>query len=159
MVLMISVLVGSNIFLSFVVAPVIFSNFDKITAGSIMQLIFPYYFKINWILGIVIYTIIGVLSFKDREIVKSLKWFLISVGCVVILNMAQDRALLPMTKSIQEEYVELLKENQIEKAEILHSRFSKIHGISSGINLTTLVIEIFLLYNFLSFLKNCQKNI
>ncbi len=123
-----------------------------------MQLIFPYYFKINWILGVVIYTIIGVLSFKDKEIVKSLKWFLISVGMVVILNMAQDRAIFPMSKSIQQEYVELVKENQQKKAQILHSKFSKIHGISSVINLTTMLLETFLLYNFLSFLKISRKD-
>lgn len=122
-----------------------------------MQLIFPYYFKINWVLGIVIYTIIGILSFKEKEIVKSLKWFLLSIGAIVILNMAQDRALFPMAKSIQLEYVELLKENQTEKAEILHSQFSKIHVISSFINITTLALELFILYNFLSFFKKSRN--
>jgi len=151
--LMISVLIGSNVFLSFVVAPVLFSNFDKIAAGSIMQLIFPYYFKINWILGIVIYTIIGVLSFKDKEIVKSLKWFLVSIGAIVILNMAQDRSLLPMAQSIQNQYVQALEEKQNEKAKVLYSQFSTVHKVSSFVNITTMILEIFLLYNFLSFLK------
>ncbi|WP_028950452.1 DUF4149 domain-containing protein [Sulfurihydrogenibium subterraneum] len=158
-VLLISILIGSNVFLSFVVAPVLFSNFDKITAGSIMQLIFPYYFKINWILGVVIYTIIGVLSFKDKEIVKTLKWFLVSVGAIVILNMAQDRSLLPMAKSIQREYVQALEEKQKEKAETLHSQFSNVHTVSSVINVTTMILEIFLLYNFLSFLKINRKEL
>lgn len=150
---MISVLIGSNVFLSFVVAPVLFSNFDKIASGSIMQLIFPYYFKINWILGIVIYTIIGVLSFKDKEIVKSLKWFLVSIGAIVILNMAQDRSLLPMAQSIQNQYVQALEEKQNEKAKVLYSQFSTVHKVSSFVNITTMILEIFLLYNFLSFLK------
>ncbi len=124
-----------------------------------MQLIFPYYFKINWILGVVIYTIIGVLSFKDKEIVKTLKWFLVSVGAIVILNMAQDRSLLPMAKSIQREYVQALEEKQKEKAETLHSQFSNVHTVSSVINVTTMILEIFLLYNFLSFLKINRKEL
>jgi len=149
--LLISLLIGSNVFLSFVVAPVIFSNFDKITAGGIMQLIFPYYFKINWVLGIVIYTVIGVLSLKDKYIVKRLKWFLVSVGGLVILNMAQDRAIFPMAKSTQQGYIEAVQQNQTQKAEALHSQFSTLHGISSVINLITLVLEVLLLYNFLRF--------
>ncbi|SNZ02124.1 protein of unknown function [Persephonella hydrogeniphila] len=148
--LLLGVLVGFNIFFSFIVAPLLFSNFEHRTAGEITNVIFPYYFGSGWIIGIVIYTLLGIKSFKDKEIIKKYRGFVIGIFILVITHMALHKTVLPVARSINIQYYRELEEGNKEKALELKSKFKTVHGISSGINLFNLALEIYLFqYYFL----------
>ncbi|MCX7760306.1 MAG: DUF4149 domain-containing protein [Hydrogenothermaceae bacterium] len=147
--MVLSLLFGGMIFFTFIVGPVLFSNFDSKLAGSVMNLIFPYYFKIQWIGGIIIYTLIGIYSYIDKEAIKRLKLFLILVGLFVIIGMALDRAIYPTAKSLLLEYYNLVQENHIETAKDIKEKFDTFHKISSTLNMINIIIMTGLIFTFL----------
>lgn len=149
--MILSLLFGGMVFFTFFVGPVLFSNLDSKLAGSIMNLIFPYYFKMQWISGILIYTLIGIYSYLDKEAIKKLKLFLILVGLFVIIGMALDRAIYPTAKSFILEYYSLIQENHIEAAKNMKEKFDTFHKISSGLNMMNIIIVSGLILTFLKF--------
>ncbi len=153
--LLLGILIGFNILLSFFITPTIFSNLDRETAGNLVSLIFPKYFISGWIIGIIIYTFIGFKSIKDKEIIKNLKWFLVGIAIIIILYMAEYKTVLPLAEHIREEYLTLLKEGKEQEALNIKSTFSKIHIISTIINFSNLIIA---LYLFLYFYYKTVKN-
>ncbi|WP_456399598.1 DUF4149 domain-containing protein [Persephonella sp.] len=147
--LLIGILIGFNIFFSYIVGPILFSNLGNKYAGEIMNLIFPYYFASGWIIGIVIYTLFALKSIKDKELIKKFKRFIIALGLIIILSMALHKTILPVAKQLNYQYYSLLKENENSKAEEVKEKFKKIHGISSSINLINLILEIYIFQHFL----------
>jgi len=148
--LLLGVLVGFNIFFSFIVAPLLFSNFDHRSAGEVTNLIFPYYFGSGWVIGIIIYTLFGIKSIKDKEIIKKYKGFVIGILVLVITHKALHKTVLPVARSINIQYYQELEEGNKEKASELKSKFKTVHGISSAVNLFNLALEIYLFqYYFL----------
>ncbi len=151
--LSLSILLGSNVFLTFIVAPQLFSNFDHRLAGEITNVIFPYYFAGGWILGIFIYTLIAIKSIQKKEVVKQLKWFFIALSILIISYMALHRTLLPIGQNLNSQYYELLDQKKEKEAEIYKKKFATIHAVSSSLNLVNLVIEIYLIYGFFVFIR------
>jgi len=147
--LFIGILIGFNIFFTFIVAPVLFSNFDHKHAGEIMNLIFPYYFSSGWILGIAIYTLFALKTIKDKKIIKKFKLFVVSLGLLIILNMALHKTVLPIARSLNFQYYALLKENKKEEASKVKEKFKKVHAFSSSVNMINLILEIYLFQHFL----------
>ncbi|HCB69238.1 MAG TPA: DUF4149 domain-containing protein [Persephonella sp.] len=143
------VLAGFNIFLTFIVAPVLFSNLDNRHAGEIMNLIFPYYFSSGWILGIAVYSLFALKTVKNKEIIKKFKLFVVALGLLIILNMALHKTVLPIARSLNIQYYTLLKEDKKEEAKIVKDKFKKVHAVSSSINLINLILEIYLFQHFL----------
>jgi len=107
-------LLGGSIFITFIYTPYIFSHYSTKEAGEIVSKIFPFYFKFGWIIGIIIYTLIGALSLKEKEIIKKLKWFIIATAVLILISMALDRAILPITEGLKSEYYDLLNEGTLE---------------------------------------------
>ena len=155
--LSLGILVGSNVFLTFVVAPQLFSNFDHRLAGEITNVIFPYYFAGGWIIGIFIYTLIAVKSIKRKEIVRKLKWFVIALSLVIISYMALHRTLLPIGQQINSKYYELLDQKKDKEAEKYKHKFATVHAISSSLNMINLLLEIYLMYGFFVFIKEDEN--
>ena len=135
-----------------------FSHYSTKEAGEIVSKVFPLYFKSGWIIGIIIYTLVGVLSVKEKEIIKKLKWFVIATAFLILISMALDRAILPVAEGLKSEYYDLLNEGKQNEAKIIFSRFKTFHWISSVLNLINIVIEIFMLIYILKFLKNFRKS-
>ncbi len=156
--LSLSILLGSNVFLTFIVAPQLFSNFDHRLAGEITNVIFPFYFAGGWILGIFVYTLIAVKSIQNKEIVRELKWFIIALSLLVISYMALHRTLLPIGQNINSQYYEMLDQKKEKEAEKYKKQFSTVHAISSSLNLANLIIEIYLLYGFFVFVRKEDKS-
>ncbi len=155
--LSLSILIGSNIFLTFVVAPQLFSNFDHRLAGEITNVIFPYYFAGGWILGIVVYTLIAVKSIQKKEIVKQLKWFIIALSLMIISYMALHRTLLPIGQDLNSKYYELVDQKKEKEAEKYKEKFATVHAVSSSLNLVNLIIEVYLLYGFFIFIRKEEE--
>lgn len=137
---------GATVFFTFIVAPAVFSGMDSRQAGFVMNLIFPYYFKVGWISGIVIYTLIGIYTFLKKDAIKEVRPILIALFFVVIINMALDRAVLPTSKSILIEYYQLVDDGKFKEAKSLKERFDTLHTISSVLNLLHLSILVYMLY-------------
>ncbi len=148
--LLIGILIGFNIFMTFIVTPQLFSHFDHRLAGEITNLLFPFYFASGWIIGIVIYTLIALQSIKDKFIVKRLKGFVIALTVLILLYMAEHKTLLPIGQQINSQYYALLDEGKKEEAQIFKEKFKKVHMISSSINILNLLLLLFLFYNYLS---------
>jgi hypothetical protein len=151
-------LLGGSIFITFIYTPYLFSHYSTKEAGEIVSKIFPFYFKSGWIIGIIIYTLVGVLSVKEKEIIKKLKWFVIATAVLILISMALDRAILPVAEGLKSEYYDLLNEGKQNEANIIFNRFKTFHWISSVLNLINICIEIFMLIYILKFLKNFRKS-
>ena len=155
--LLLGILLGFNIFLTFIVAPLMFSHFDNRLAGEIMNTIFPVYFSSGWIIGLLIYTLIAVLSIKDKNIIRNLKSFIIALSLVILSYMALHKAVLPLAQNLNNGYYALLDEGKKEEADKLHKKFKKIHVLSSSLNILNLLLLAFLFYNFYSNLMKREK--
>ncbi|WP_457642535.1 DUF4149 domain-containing protein [Persephonella sp.] len=147
--LLIGVLIGFNIFFTFIVAPLIFSNLEHKYAGEITNLIFPYYFGSGWILGILIYTLFAFRSIKYKEIVIEFKRFIVVLGLLIVLHMALHKTILPIGQNLNYQYYALLEENKVKEAAAVKGKFKKLHMISSSINLINLILELYLFQHYL----------
>jgi len=151
-------LLGGSMFITFIYTPYLFSHYSTKEAGEIASKIFPFYFKSGWIIGIIIYTLVGALSVKEKEIIKKLKWFVIATAVLILISMALDRAILPIAEGLKSQYYDLLNEGKQNEAEIIFGRFKTFHGISSVLNLINIIIEVFMLIYILKFLKKIRKS-
>ena len=155
--LLIGVITGFNIFLSYIVAPLLFSNLDHRQAGEIMNIIFPYYFASGWIIGIVIYSLVGLKSIKDKHIIKNFKWFIIGILILILTHMALHKTVLPIARNINAQYYSAIDKGEKEKAAEIKSKFKTIHGISSVINVFNLILEIYLFQYYFLKVRRLKK--
>jgi len=112
----------------------------------------PFYFASGWIVGLVVYTLIAVLSVKNKFIIKQLKWFIILLSILIISFMALYRAILPVGQTLNNQYYALLDSKKEKEAEEVKQKFSKVHMISSTLNITNIIIEFFLFYTFFNYI-------
>jgi len=150
--LLLGYLIGTGVFFTFIVAPSIFSSFETRLAAEITNVIFPFYFASGWIVGLVVYTLIAVLSVKNKFIIKQLKWFIILLSILIISFMALYRAILPVGQTLNNQYYALLDSKKEKEAEEVKQKFSKVHMISSTLNITNIIIEFFLFYTFFNYI-------
>ena len=145
--LLLGILAGFNIFLTFILAPKLFSTFDSRLAGEVMNSIFPYYFASGWVIGLVVYSLIAILSVKNKNIINQLKVPIIALSLLIISYMALHKTVFPLGQATINQYYALKDSGKTEDAEKLKSKFKNIHTISSTLNMINLIIIIFLLYS------------
>ncbi len=155
--LLIGVIAGFNIFFSYIEAPLIFSHLDHRHAGEIMNIIFPYYFASGWIVGIILYTLIGIKSIRDKQIIKKYKGFVIGVLILVITHMALHKTVLPIGKNLSAQYYSAVDKGEKKKASELKLKFKTVHGISSAINVFNLILEIYLFQYYFLRVRRLKK--
>ncbi len=155
--LLIGVILGFNIFFSYIVAPLLFSNLDHRQAGEIMNIIFPYYFASGWIVGIIIYSLVGIKSVKDKDIIKNFKWFIVGIFVLILTHMALHKTVLPIARNINIQYYSAIDKGEEKKAAELRSKFKTIHGISSTINVFNLILEIYLFQYYFLRVRRLKK--
>lgn len=146
--ILLSLMFGASIFFTFVVGPALFSGLDKKTAGYAMNLIFPYYFKIQWLGGVIVYMFVGLYSYFKKSAINTLKYFMFSLFVLVIINMAMDRAIVPLSNDILTQYYETLKEGDTAAATILKDRFDNLHMVSYWLNMVHIFVISYLVYSF-----------
>ena len=100
------IILGIMLFFSFVVAPVVFTTLDEENARKFIRRIFPYYYKVN--LGISLLILLILLFTNNFEI----KFYLILV--VAILFAISNYLLMPMINKFRDE-------NQDKKFKYLHT--------------------------------------
>ena len=90
-----SIILGIMLFFSFVVAPVVFTTLDEENARKFIRRIFPYYYKVN--LGISLLILLILLLISNFGI----KFYLILV--VAILFAISNYLLMPMINKFRDE--------------------------------------------------------
>lgn len=155
--LLLGIYIGFNIFFSFIVAPLLFSNLNHRLAGEITNLIFPYYFASGWIIGIGIYTLIALKSIKEKNIIKEIKGFLIGLVFLIIFSMALHKTILKIGQETNQQYYQLIDKGKKEEAQQIKSQFKTIHTISTIINFSNLIIAIYLFVYFCLYTQKARK--
>ena len=120
---MTSIILGIMLFFSFVVAPVVFTTLDEENARKFIRRIFPYYYKVN--LGISLLILLILLFTNNFET----KFYLVLV--VAILFAISNYLLMPMINKFRDE-------NQDKK-------FKYSHFISVAINFAQMVLLVLIL--------------
>ena len=120
------IILGIMLFFSFVVAPVVFTTLDEENARKFIRRIFPYYYKVN--LGISL-LILLILLFTSNF---GIKFYLILV--VAILFAISNYLLMPMINKFRDE-------NQDKK-------FKYLHAISVIFNFIQILILIVILFRY-----------
>jgi hypothetical protein len=124
---------GSIIFFSFFVAPVVFKTLDREKAGEIVGIIFPRYYKLGYVCGALI-----LLSFLMTGDV-GLKWC--AWGIMVIGSSLAGLIINPKAKNIKEQ----LKSSPENKKLILEAKFKTLHSLSVKLNALVLFSGLWLL--------------
>tara|TARA_Y100000768_G_scaffold231126_1_gene174554 strand:+ start:954 stop:1352 length:399 start_codon:yes stop_codon:yes gene_type:complete len=120
------IILGIMLFFSFVVAPVVFTTLDEENARKFIRRIFPYYYKVN--LGISL-LILLILLFKNNF---EIKFYLILV--VAILFAISNYLLMPMINKFRDQ-------NQDKK-------FKYTHSISVIFNFIQMLILLFIMFKY-----------
>ena len=120
------IILGIMLFFSFVVAPVVFTTLDEENARKFIRRIFPYYYKVN--LGISL-LILLILLFKNNF---EIKFYLILV--VAILFAISNYLLMPMINKFRDE-------NQDKK-------FKYSHSISVIFNFIQILILLVIMFRY-----------
>jgi uncharacterized membrane protein len=128
--------IGSIIFFSFFAAPVIFKTLEREKAGEVVGIIFPRYYLIGYISGVIALVILLITSqsFTDIKLIL----ILIMLSCSVFAGQIvgpKARNLKPMIKS----------EEDSEKLEELKAQFGKLHSLSVKLNGAVLLLGLVLL--------------
>ena len=128
--------IGSIIFFSFFVAPVIFKTLEREKAGEVVGIIFPRYYLIGYIAGVLSLAslLLSSQSFADIKLIL----ILIMLMCYLFAGKVvgpKAKSLKPMIKS----------EEDSKKLEELKAKFSKLHSLSVKLNGAVLLLGILLL--------------
>jgi hypothetical protein len=124
---------GSIIFFSFFVAPVVFKTLDREKAGEIVGIIFPRYYKLGYICGALIllcFLMIGEVG---------LKWC--AWGIMVLGSGLAGLVINPKAKKIKEQ----LKSSPENEILPLEAKFKTLHSLSVKLNALVLFSGLWLL--------------
>jgi hypothetical protein len=124
---------GSIIFFSFFVAPVVFKTLDREKAGEIVGIIFPRYYKLGYICGALI-----LLSFLMTDNV-GLKWC--AWGVMVLGSGLAGLVINPKAKKLKEQ----LKSSPENEIPTLEAKFKTLHSLSVKLNALVLFSGLWLL--------------
>ena len=120
---LISIILGTMLFFSFVVAPVTFTALNEENARKFIRKIFPYYYNVNLVISLL------VLIYFTSQKIFSIDFYLILT--ISILFAISNYILMPL--------INKYKDNNQER------KFKYSHSISVLINFIQIVFLIFLL--------------
>ena len=124
--LLIAFWVGGAALFTFVLTPTLFRSFDRDTAGTIVGVLFPGYFKVGLICGVLA---LGCLLFTREK-----RWLVSSIIIVAMLVVTSLQAFViePRAAAIKKEIPSFVT---TPKDHPLRQQFSKLHGMSAAGNL------------------------
>ena len=110
--------VGSIIFFSFFVAPIVFKNLKPEKAGELVGIIFPYYYMVGYVCGTLIFVVL--LSIGTA----GLKWFAWSI--MMVGTASAGLTVNPKAKTLKKR----LKDSSKAEKPALEARFKVLHSLS-----------------------------
>jgi uncharacterized membrane protein len=141
--------IGSMVFFSFIAAPAIFKTFDRKTAGEIVGAIFPKYFLLEEVAVALALVTLGLLGSKigfTGGVKAALAILAVMGGLVFYSGMVNG----PQARSVKAEiYGGTASEERLGE---LKEAFKKLHGVSMGVNMTTLLLGLVVLYLAIGYL-------
>ncbi|MBC8283571.1 MAG: DUF4149 domain-containing protein [Nitrospinae bacterium] len=127
--------IGSIVFFSFFVAPVVFKTLDREKAGEIVGIVFPRYYKLGYICGALILLSFLVAGAQGIE----LKWC--AWGIMILGSGLAGLVINPKAKKIKEE----LKSVSENEKTTLEAKFKSLHSLSVKLNAVVLFSGLWLL--------------
>jgi len=128
--------VGSIIFFSFFVAPVVFKNLEREKAGELIGIIFPRYYKIGYVCGSLVLMVLLLTGIETAGL-KGCAW-----GIMMLGTLCAGLAVNPKAKIIKEK---LREASESDKPE-LEARFKTLHSLSVKLNAAVLFAGLWLLW-------------
>jgi hypothetical protein len=124
--LLIAFWVGGAALFTFILTPTLFKSFDRDTAGTIVGILFPGYFKVGLICGVLA---LGCLLFTREK-----RWLASSVIIVAMLVVTSLQAFViePKAAAIKKEIPSFVTTPADHP---MRQKFRKLHGISAVSNL------------------------
>ena len=132
--------IGSIVFFSFLVAPTAFGALEVENAGKFMRTVFPRYYLLGLLCGLVLLASGGALigthcwPSKGGAIVLSMV-----LGMMVIVLWARQR-LLPRMDSLREEAYRAREKDDDDGREEVLARWQRLHRLSVRLNLLVLLL-------------------
>ena len=128
--------IGSIIFFSFFVAPVVFKTLEREKAGELVGIIFPRYYMIGYVCGVLV---LVTLLLTGPETV-GLKWC--AWGIMMLGTASAGLGVNPRAKILKEK---LKDASEVEKPD-LEARFKMLHSLSVKLNAAVLFAGLWLLW-------------
>ena len=127
--------IGSIVFFSFFVAPVVFKSLEREKAGELGGIIFPRYYKVGYACGTLI-----LLSFLGSGVEEiGLKWC--AWGSMCLTSVLGGVVINPKAKLLKEK----IKSAPEGEKSMLESKFKSLHSFSVKLNVGTLCSGLWLL--------------
>ena len=128
--------VGSIIFFSFFVAPVVFKTLEREKAGELVGIIFPRYYMIGYVCGVLVFAAL-LLTGPETAGLKWCAWGIMMLGTVYA-----GLAVNPKARILKEK----LKDAPETEKPDLEARFKTLHSLSVKLNATVLFAGLWLLW-------------
>ncbi len=126
--------IGSIIFFSFFVAPVVFKTLEREKAGEVVGIIFPRYYKLGYVCGVLV---LGVLLLTEPA---GLKWC--ALGIMMLGSGLAGLVVNPKAKSLKDK---LKSASETERAGF-EAGFKTLHSLSVKLNAGVLFAGLWLLW-------------
>jgi hypothetical protein len=126
--------IGSIIFFSFFVAPVVFKTLERDKAGEVVGIIFPHYYMIGYVSGVLV---LMALLLNGPAGLKWCAWGIMMVGTAyagLVVN--------PKAKTLKQQ----LKDSSEAEKSTLEVRFKNLHSLSVKLNGAVLFSGLWLLW-------------
>jgi hypothetical protein len=126
--------IGSIIFFSFFVAPVVFKILEREKAGEVVAIIFPRYYMIGYVSGILVLMALLLNGSAD------LKWY--AWGVMMVGTAFAGLIVNPQAETLKEQ----LKHSPEAEKSALEVRFKTLHSLSVKLNGAVLFAGLWLLW-------------
>ena len=127
--------IGSIVFFSFFVAPVVFKSLEREKAGELVGIIFPRYYKVGYACGTLI--LLSFLASGTEGV--DLKWC--AWGTMCLTSVLAGVVVNPKAKLLKEKIKSTSKEEKFK----LESKFKYLHSFSVKLNAVTLFSGLWLI--------------
>jgi hypothetical protein len=128
--------IGSIIFFSFFVAPVVFKNLEREKAGELVGIIFPRYYRVGYVCGVLVFIVLLLAGLETA----GLKWC--AWGIMMLGTASAGLLVNPKAKILKEK----LKEASENEKPGLEASFKTLHSLSVKLNAAVLFAGIWLLW-------------
>lgn len=124
--------IGSIIFFSFIAAPTIFKTLPRETAGDVVGVIFPQYYKLGCICGALALASLFFLAGASSPD----NWRLLTLGLMTLLTFFSAFRIGPKVRKLKADFRALEEGAEREEKQ---QQFSRLHGFSMILNMIVLL--------------------
>ena len=143
-----TVWLGGMIFFSFIGAPAIFKTLSRELAGQVVGAIFPKYYILGYVITALLLATLYLISKGNLAAVKTGMIMLAVAGS---LHLFHGTVIGSKARAIKAEMYQQAEGS--EERQALRKKFGKLHGVSSALNLVTMILLLAYLWQIPAILK------